>query len=97
MGRGDARTASYSGAGLHRGLALEHETIKITDFINRIITVCLVHQAAIVPDHHVAGFPFVPVFELELSGMRQQSVEESQCILLLHPENFLDPDRIYVK
>ena len=81
---------------LDRLSALEHQTIKVADLAVRIVAVGLVQQAAIVPDHHITGMPFVALLEFELGRMLQQLVEQREEFPLAHPDDFLDPDWIDV-
>ena len=49
--------------------AFQHDPIEEPILARVVVGVRLVHHAAVVPDHHVAGPPLVPVFELGLRGV----------------------------
>ncbi len=97
VSQSDGPCASFIACRVYDRLsALEHQTIEVADLAVRIVAVGLVQQAAIVPDHHVAGMPFVAVLEFELGRMLQQLVEQREGFRLAHPDDFLDPDWIDV-
>jgi hypothetical protein len=43
-------------------LTLQHQAVEIPPLVHVVVGIGLVHDAAVVPDHHVATLPLVPVF-----------------------------------
>ena len=50
-----------------------------------VVGVGLVHHAAVVPDHHVAGAPLVAVLVLALRGVLVELVDELESLVRRHP------------
>jgi hypothetical protein len=67
----------------------EHKPIEIAYFLDRVISIGLVEQASIVPDHDIAGFPSVAILKPGLGRMFQQHVEQRRRFCLAHTNNFL--------
>jgi hypothetical protein len=54
------------------------------------------HQTAIIPNHDIAGLPFVAVLEFLLSRMFEEFVEQRQGFVFRHADNLFNADRVDV-
>ena len=77
-----------------RSIPLEHDAVQIPDVAYGIVSVCFMHQTAIIPDHDIAGLPFVAVLEFLLGRVFEQLVEQQQRLMFRHSDNLFDADRV---
>src|SRR5205085_11453536 len=73
-----------------RRLAPQHQPIKVALLVHVVIRVGLVEDAAVVPHHHVAIAPLVPVFVFRLRRMRHQLSDEVERLVVGHADDPLD-------
>src|SRR5260370_5918557 len=82
--------------GSDRSIALEHDPVQIPDFADRVVSVCFVHQTAIILYHEIADLPFVAVLESLLGCVFEKLMEQRQRFLFWHSDNLFDADWIDV-
>jgi hypothetical protein len=57
---------------LHRHRTLQQDTIEVSDLRHGIVAVCLVQQAALIPDDEVARQPTMSILQRFLSTVREK-------------------------
>src|SRR5215472_15620400 len=83
--------------GSDRPFALEHKPVQVAHLAYWIISVRLVQQTAIVPDHDVARLPFMTILEFLLRRMFEKFVEQRQSLRLRHSDDLFNANGIDVK